>query len=182
MLHTTTHTLTKMTRWSTCQWIPISAPTTFWPIWRNVSTQWARASVYDRGIYVRRAWLSWSHANWAQSRKSRPFLDHCYLNWVVWREKHQTIQWIRKLLALSSTQGIDYNLKKSLIILTNSSGYDSSPPVKQFTPVYKQQQEKPTTAYATSAYASEEESEMVPPPPPRKLPAGAVAMPHMMAL
>ena len=55
----------------------------------------------------------------------------------------------------------------------NSSGYDSSP---------VQRPQKCDQVYnATSAYASEEESEIVL-PPPRKLPAGAVAMPHMMAL
>ena len=54
----------------------------------------------------------------------------------------------------------------------NSSGYDSSP---------VQRPQKCEQVYTTSAYASEEESEIVL-PPPRKLPAGAVAMPHMMAL
>jgi hypothetical protein len=101
------------------------------------------------------------------------------------REESMTELITRKLSAISMTRKASNDSMDSEAFGSeqhSSSGYDSSPPVKQFTPVYKQQQEKPATAYATSAYASEEESEMVPPPPPRKLPAGAVAMPHMMAL
>ena len=89
------------------------------------------------------------------------------------------IQWILKILGPNKTQGNDQFVEQ-FIIRTLSSGYDSSPAVnKTYEPAYTNNQ---TPAYATSAYASEEESVSVAPPPPRKLPAGAVAMPHMMAL
>jgi len=102
------------------------------------------------------------------------------------REESMTELITRKLSAISMTRKASNDSMDSETFgfeQHSSSGYDSSPPVKQFTSVYKQQhqQETPTTAY-TSAYASEEESEIVPPPQPRKLPAGAVAMPHMMAI
>ena len=72
------------------------------------------------------------------------------------------------------------SLVEQLIIFILSSGYDSSPAVnKAYETVYTNKQ---TPTYAISAYASEEESVSVAPPPQRKLPAGAVAMPHMMAL
>merc|ERR1719454_1077261 len=89
----------------------------------------------------------------------------------------------RKLSALSMTrkrsnESIDSTNYESE--QHSSSGYDSVRSLNKPSQNASNLTEA-SPAYANSIYASEEESEVVPPPPTRKLPAGAVAMPHMMA-
>ena len=76
-----------------------------------------------------------------------------------------------------------------------SSGYDSGPTtVRKPTmgssfnfrkaQLHVQQQQAVATQEAASTYSpsTDSESEMIPPTPRKKLPAGAVAMPHMIQL